>query len=228
MKKLVNLLTCDKSIWLYPNGFCLVDGARSDRQQFFNYADGDILSVKALEFFHADASDTSDVAVVVANEPPVVIPKDLYNAEDVQKFVALQFDIAKIADTFTCDQEPYKLVYFLYQNEKNALDRLAFTKHFVSYWELICKHVQQEKHTGNLIWVAEHESFLDFYVEKKGKMILLTRFNYVTAEDELYYILNLRQQCRLGDAEVRIVSEKHRSPLKNLAKKYLDNYLWID
>ena len=59
-------------------------------------------------------------------------------------------------------------------------------------------------------------------------MILLTRFNYVTAEDELYYILNLRQQCRVGDAEVRMVSEKHRSPLKNLAKKYLDNYLWID
>lgn len=228
MKKLVSLLTCDKSIWLYPNGFCLVDGAHSGRQQFFRYADGDILSVKALEFFQTDAADSSDVEVVIANEPPVVIPKELYHAEDAQKFVALQFDIAKLAATFASDREPYKLVYFLYQNEKNALDRLSFAKHFVSYWELICRHVQQEKHADQLLWVAEHEGFLDIYAEKKGNMMLLTRFNYVTAEDELYYIMNVKLQCHLKDAEVRIVSENRRSPLKNLAKKYLDNYLWID
>lgn len=228
MKKLVSLLTCDKSIWLYPNGFCLVDGAHSGRQQFFRYADGDILSVKALEFFQTNAADSSDVEVVIANEPPVVIPKELYHAEDAQKFVALQFDIAKLAATFASDREPYKLVYFLYQNEKNALDRLSFAKHFVSYWKLICRHVQQEKHADQLLWVAEHEGFLDFYAEKKGNMMLLTRFNYVTAEDELYYIMNVKQQCHLKDAEVRIVSENRRSPLKNLAKKYLDNYSWID
>jgi len=58
--------------------------------------------------------------------------------------------------------------------------------------------------------------------------MLLTRFNFVTAEDELYYIMNVKQQCHLRDAEVRIVSENRRSPLKSLAKKYLDNYSWID
>lgn len=228
MKKLVSLLTCDKSIWLYPNGFCLVDGAHSGHQQFCRYADGDILSVKALEFFQTDAADGADVEVVIANEPPVVIPKELYHAEDAQKFVALQFDIAKIATTFACDREPYKLVYFLYQNEKNALDRLGFAKRFVSYWELICRHLQLEKHAEQLLWVAEHEGFLDFYAEKKGNMMLITRFDYVTAEDELYHIVNVKQQCHLRDAEVRIVSVMHRSPLKNLAKKYLDNYLWFD
>ena len=228
MKKLVGLLTGDKSIWLYPNGFCLIDRTKSGRHQFFRYADGDILSVKALEFFQTDASDTSEVEVVVANEPPVVVPRELYHADDALKFVALQFDATKVADSFACDMEPYKLIYFLYQNEKNALNRLAFSKHTVSYWELIHHYVRQEKHSENLIWIAEHEQYLDFYVEKKGKTTLLTRFHYVKAEDELYYIMNVKRQYRMEDAEVSIMSEIHRSPLQNLAKKYLDNYSWID
>ena len=228
MKKLVSLLTCDKSIWLYPNGFCLIDRAKSDRQQFFHYADGDILSVKAMEFFQTTASDSSEVEVVVANEPPVVVPKELYQADDALKFVALLFDSTKVAETFACDMEPYKLVYFLYQNEKNALERLPFAKHIVSYWDLIYQYIQQEKHAENLIWTAEHEQYLDFYVEKKGKVMLLTRFNYVKPEDELYYILNMKRQYRMEDSMVNIMSEIHRSPLQSLAKKYLDNYLWID
>lgn len=228
MKKLVNLLTCDKSIWLYPNGFCLVDRGRSNSRQFFRYADGDILSVKALEFFQMEGNDQPEVEVVVANEPPVIVPKELYQHEDALKFVALQFDATKVADLFACEMEPYKLIYFLYQNEKNALDRLAFSKQIVSYWGLIQKHVHQEQHPDNMIWVAEHEGFLDFYVEKKGKTILMNRFHYVTPEDELYYILNVKKQCHLGGAEVRIVTENNRSPLKGLVKKYLDNYLWID
>lgn len=181
-----------------------------------------------MEFFQTDSSDTSDVEVVVANEPPSVIPKELYHADDALKFVALQFDATKVAETFACDVEPYKLIYFLYQNEKNALERLPFVKHFVSYWDLICRFVHKEKHPENLIWIAEHEHYLDFYVGKKGKVMLLTRFNYVKTEDELYYIINVKRQYRMEDAEVRIMSSNHRSPLQSLAKKYLDHYSWID
>lgn len=228
MKQLINLLSYDKSIWLYPNGFCLVDGGNSMRQQFFRYADGDILSVKAMEFFQASSSDTSDVEIVIANEPPVIIPKELYHEDEAAKFVALQYDAAKITQFFANEVEAYKLVCFLYQNERNALDRLPFTKHYTGYWTLLCQYSNREKHPQNLIWVVEHEQYLDFIVEKKGKLVLLNRFDYVVAEDELYYIMNIKQQYQLGDAEVRILSENHRSPLKPLVKKYLDNYSWID
>ena len=228
MKQLINLLSYDKSIWLYPNGFCLVDGGNSLRQQSFRYADGDILSVKALEFFQASSADPSDVEIVIANEPPVIVPKELYQEEDAAKFVALQFDAAKIANTLAVDMEPYKVIYFLYQNELNALQRLSFTKHYASYWYLINKFVHQEQRPQNLIVVVEHERYMDFYVEKKSKLMLLNRFNYVEAEDELYHIMNVRQQFQLGGAEVRILSENHRSPLKPLVKRYLENYSWID
>jgi hypothetical protein len=228
MKQLINLLSYDKSIWLYPNGFCLVDSGNSLRQQFFRYADGDILSVKAMEFFQASSSDTSDVEVVIANEPPVVVPKELYHEEDAAKFVVLQYDAAKIAHTFAIELELYKLVYFLYQSEQNALERLSFAKHYTSYWDLLYKYAHQEQHPQNLVWAVEHEQYLDFLVEKKSKLTLLNRFDYVAAEDELYYIMNVKQQYQLGDAEVRILSENHRSPLKPLTKKYLDNYSWID
>ena len=116
MKKLVNLLTCDKSIWLYPNGFCLVEGEGSSRQQFFYYADGDILSVKAMEFFNIPATTTADVEVLVANEPPVIVPKELYQSDEALKFIALQYDAAKVTQTFACDMDQYKLLYFLYKN----------------------------------------------------------------------------------------------------------------
>ena len=228
MKQLINLLSYDKSIWLYPNGFCLVDSGNSLRQQFFRYADGDILSVKAMEFFQTSSSDMSDVEVVIANEPPVIIPRELYHEEDAVKFVSLQYDAAKIARQFAYDMETYKLIGFLYQNEQNALDRLPFTKHYTSYWGLLYKFACAETHPQNLIWVVEHEQYLDFLVEKKAKPMLLNRFDYVAAEDELYYIMNVKQQYQLGDAEVRILSENHRSPLKSLVKKYLDNYSWID
>ena len=228
MKQLINLLSYDKSIWLYPNGFCLVDSGNSVRQQFFRYADGDILSVKSMEFFQASSSDTSDVEIVVANEPPVVIPKELYHEEDVAKFLALQFEAAKIACSFACDMEQYKLVYFLYQNEQNALNRMPFTKHYTSYWSLLYQYTCREQHSQNMIWVVEHERYVDLLLEKKSKVLLLNRFDFVTAEDELYYIMNVKQQYQLGNAEVRILSENHRSMLKPMAKKYLENYSWID
>ena len=228
MKQLINLLSCDKSIWLYPNGFCLVDSGKSLRQQSFRYADGDILSVKAMEFFQTSSSDSSVVDVVIANEPPVVVPKELYHEEDAAKFVALQYDVAKMAQTFAVEVESYKLIFFLYQGEQNALERLTFVKRYSSYWDLICKYVSQEPHPQNMILVVEHEEYLDFYVEKKNKLMLLNRFDYVAAEDELYYIMNVRQQYQLGGAEVRILSGNHRSPLKPLVKKYLENYSWID
>ena len=227
MKGLVDLLTYDKSIWLYPNGFCLVDRGSSLRQRFFHYADGDILSVKATEFF-TSLSATTEVEVVIGNEPPVIVPKELYHEEDAMKFVALQYDASKVASHFSCDMEPYKLMYFLYQNEQNALSRLSCDKHFISYWDLIYRYIHREQHPQNLVWVAEHEQYLDILVEKKNKTMLLNRFDFVTAEDELYHVLNVKQQFHLGDAEVRILSENQRSPFKNLAKKYLDNYSWTD
>lgn len=227
MKVLVDLLTYDKSIWLYPNGFCLVDRGSSLRQQFFHYADGDILSVKATEFFPA-LSDATTIEVVVGNEPPVIIPKELYHEEDAVKFVSLQYDASKVACHFSCDMEAYKLMFFLYQNEQNALTRLSCQKHYISYWDLICRHIQRESHPQNLIWVAEHERYIDIFVKKKTKMLLLNRFNYVKPEDELYHIINVKQQFHLSDATVNIFSENQRSPFKTLAKKYLDNYSWTD
>ena len=228
MNHLIENLRYDKSIWLYPNGFCLVEGEGSSRQQFCYYADGDILSVKAMEFFKIPATATVDVEVLVANEPPVIVPKELYQSEESLKFIALQYDAAKVTQTFACDMDQYKLLFFLYKNEQNALDRLSFSKHFVSYWEMVQRGVRQQEHPQNLIWVAEYDSYLDFYVEKRGEIVLLNRFNYKTAEDELYFIMNLKQQFHLGDAAVWINSDSHRSPLKSLAKKYLDNYSWID
>ena len=230
MKSLIGNLRYDKSIWLYPNGFCLVDRAGSLRQQFFFYADGDILSVKALEFFRTVSASAAaeDVEVIVANEPPVIVPRELYQTDEALKFVALQYDVSKVTQTFACDMEQYKLLFFLYKNEQNALDRLTFNKHIVSYWDMIQRCVRQQEHPQNLIWVAENDSYLDFYVEKKNKIMLFNRFNYKTAEDELYFIMNIKQQFQLGDAAVWINSENHRSPLKSLVKKYLDNYSWID
>lgn len=227
MKGLVDLLTCDKSIWLYPNGFCLVDRGSSLRQRFFRYADGDILSVKAAEFFPA-LSDTAEAEVVVGNEPPVIVPKELYHEEDAMKFVTLQYDASKIACHFSCDMETYKLMFFLYQNEQNALSRLSCGKRYTSYWDLIYRYIHREQHPQNLIWVAEHEQYLDICVERKAKTVLLNRFDYVKPEDELYHVLNVRQQFHMGDAEVRILSENQRSPFKTLAKKYLVNYSWTD
>ncbi len=228
MKELIDLLSYDKSIWLYPNGFCLLSGGSPFRQQFFNYRDGDILSVKAKEFFAPPTSDTTDVEVIIANEPPVIVPKELFQEEDALKFADLQYDTGKIARTFSCEMDIYKLVYFLYQNELNALERLPFAKHYTCYWNLIHKHINRTQHPQNLMWVAEHEQYIDMYVEKKSKATLLNRFDYVTAEDELYHILNVRHQLQLGDANITIVSNLHRSPLKTLVKKYLDNYSWID
>lgn len=228
MKGFNDLLTYDKSIWLYPNGFCLVDSTSTPRQQMFFYADGDILSVKAMEFFKTSASDASNVEIVVANEPPVIVPKDLYQEEDAMKFVALQYEVGRVTRTFACDMEKYKLIFFLYQNEENALARLPFPKKYTSYWDLIYRNVKAVSHPRNLIWLAEHERYLDVYVEKNEVVMLLTRFDYVTAEDELYHVLNLRHQFQLGEAEVRIVSDNSCSPFKTLIKKYLNNYSWID
>ena len=228
MKELIDLLSYDKSIWLYPNGFCLLNGGSPVRQQFYRYRDGDILSVKAKEFFSLSSSEATDIEIVVANEPPIIVPKELFQEEDALKFADLQYDAGKISRSFSCDMEAYKLVYFLYQNEQNALDRLPLVKHYTSYWDLIHNYIGRKQHSQNLIWVAEHEQYLDMYVQKKGKAVLLNRFDYVTAEDELYHIVNVRHQYLLGDAPVTIVSNIHRSPLKTLVKKHLDNYSWID
>lgn len=227
--KFVDFLPYDKSIWLFPNGFCLVERTPSLRQQSFLYADGDILSVKAIEFFKLTPSDNPEVAVVVANEPPVLMPTELFDANDTMKLIALQYDTTKVEQTFNTDVNVYQMLYFLYKNEKSAVERLCVQAHYLSYWSLAYHFVLQECASENLIWLDEHDGYLELLVQKNNKPMLFNRFNYVQPEDELYYLMNVKQQYQLDDETlVCYHSYLTRPSLKSLLEKYIDKYKIID
>lgn len=229
MMKFVDFLPYDKSIWLFPNGFCLVERTPSLRQQSFLYVDGDILSVKAIEFFKLTPSDNPEVAVVVANEPPMLMPTELFDAKDAMKLISLQYDAAKVEQTFDTEVDVYQMIYFLYKDEKSALDRLGIRAHYLSYWSLAYHFVLQECASANLIWADEHNGYLDLLVQKNNKPMLFNRFKYVQAEDELYFLMNVKQQFQLDDKTVVCFhSYLTRPSLKSLLTKYIDKYTIID
>lgn len=225
---LFKLLPYDKSIWLYPNGFCLVDGTGSLRRKSFSYPDGDILSVHAIDFFQLSSAENTDVAVVLANNAPVIVPDELYLPENAEKFIELQSDIADLSQTFTQDVDVYKLLSFVSKNENNALERIPAKLIFENYWSLLIRGLRSENQNASITAVFVYDTFLDFYIEDKKTILFVNRINYVKPEDALYHIINIRQQYAVDSSEMRIYPQNPFPALKSLVKKYVTPYSWND
>lgn len=225
---LYKLLPYDKSIWLYPNGFCLVESTGSQRCKSFSYADGDILSVNAIDFFQLSASEKPDIAVVLANNAPVIVPNELYTPENEEKYLHLQTDVANLSRIFTHEVDAYKLLSYISKNENNALERIPANLIFEGYWSLLVRSLRIEKPNTSISAVFVYDNFLDFYIEDKKNILLVNRIDYVKPEDALYHIINIRQQYAIDSNEICIYPQNSFSALKSLVKKYVTAYSWND
>lgn len=222
---LSDFLHNEKSIWLYPNGFSLLDCSDSAvRQQFFIYADNCRLSEKATQFFNISDAETVDLQVVVANDAPAIVPASFQGQKDPQKMLELLVDKNQVALTFQWTEGQDNWIYFISDKEKESLDSLNQRYEYVSVFELIQKFLQQNSSAENLLWVSDGDGFVDFYARKNNNLVLVNRFSYLQAEDKLYILLNVMQRYGFEkETLVCLYSLTEQSSLLPLAQKYVKN-----
>lgn len=222
---LSDFLHNEKSIWLYPNGFSLVD--RSDsavRQQYFAYIENCWLSEMVTQFFNLSDTEVADFDVVVANDAPAIVPADFQGQKDALKMLELIADKKQVAQTFQWTEGQDNWIYFISNKEKESLDSLKQRYQYVSVFELIRKFLQQGSFAENLLWVSDGDGFVDFYARKNNKVVLVNRFAYRQAEDKLYILLNVMQQYDFEkETLVCFHSLTDQSSLLPLAQKYVQN-----
>lgn len=226
----LDLLPYKKSIWLYPNGFSFVDQSDTAlRQQHYAYADGYDLKRQAEIFFNLSAPATEELAVVAAVDVPAIVPADFQGDKEPLKMLELLVDKTQVAHTFQWTEGTDNWINFIRKNEKESLDSLNQRYQFVSIFELIQKYLQEMTTTEDVLWVSDGDGFVDFYARKNNKVALVNRFSYQQAEDKLYILLNVMQQCGFDKgALVCFYSLVGQSSLLPLAQKYVENLKVIE
>ena len=182
-----------ESIRIAPDGFSFykLDGGKTTVQTFA-ITSGALLTTEAPQFF----GDAAQVTVIAAQQVPMLVPAELYNADKDRDYLALQFDISKLGATFTDAVGAYKAVYFLTQNETDTLNRLPFPHQTVAETTLFYRFLCAQGHFSAL-FVSANPGFTDIVATQKEELLLLNRFRPAEPEDTLYHILNVIKQCNL-------------------------------
>ena len=206
-----------ESIRIAPDGFSFykLDGSKTVSKTFASTS-GALLSTEAPQFF----GNAAQVTVVAAQQVPMLVPAELYDADKDRDYLALQFDTSKLGATFTDAVGAYQAVYFLTQNETDTLNRLPFPHQTVAETTLFYRFLCAQGHSAAL-FVSANPGFTDIVATQKEELLLMNRFRPAEPEDTLYHVLNVVKQCNLRQPALylRPFGDKDRK-LSQLLKTY--------
>lgn len=229
MIKIIDSIHDDKSIWLLSDGFCLIERTpflRYERHSYSCVAD----MLEKVNAFFTDGIGTSErLAVIVANDVPAIVPRQMAEQCDLAKILAVQCDSAKIAATFDAAVEDYHFVYYINEREKNVLALLPGEKKYFPLCQVIYEYIQKNQHPENLLFLSVVSGHLDMLLLKDNHLSLVNRYAWSQSEDVLYALLNVKKQYQLPEnltLWLRISDEFFS--VKNLLGKYIADIVYVE
>lgn len=211
------------SIQVSLNGlsFCIIDTAenavRTSEKLIFAKQLTPYAVLKRLkqifEEHHISQGDYSEVVVVHRNNLFGLVPKVLFDADELPNY--LKFNTKILANDHMAydeiDRHDLVNVYVPFVNINNYIYDLfgAFTfKHHGSVLieSLLLNHDQLTTETGSgknaVCYVYIYERQMDVTIMAQKKLLLYNNFSFVTKEDFLYYLLFTLEQLQLDTESV--------------------------
>lgn len=172
--------------------------------------------------------DFSKLTVIHENEWSTLVPKPLFNEDNLADYLKFNTKILK-TDFITFDdinQNDSVNVYVPFTNINNYLfDKFgSFTyKHFSTVLIEQLLTLEKNSNTSKVYVNVNTESF-EVIAFNTGKLTLYNTFNYQTKEDFIYYLLFTFEQLQLNPETVELVflgnlNKEH--PIYKIAYKYV-------
>ena len=199
----------DKSIRLKPNGFSLLKKDNEGKWQQKNMPPPlsvDIL--KNLTFFNDSPNLQKPVTIISNLHVPVLIPKVLFDETAKDDYINLNYEIEEPVFILNEELEEYCLLHFINEGQKKILEETGYSLEWLHLSGLLYKELQQSDFYDNnksYFSLYADENYMDFIFVKEGKLQIINRFEYTSAYDILYYILNIIRQFQLVSTDVYII-----------------------
>ena len=154
-------------------------------------------------------ADFKSVHVIYINELSTIVPRALFNKDNLADYLKFNTKILKtdfIAfDDITINDSVN--IYVPYMNINNYLyERFGeFSyKHYATV--LIEQILTLEKNAEDQkLYVHVHKHHFEIIVTNKGELILYNTFDYNTKEDFIYYILFTAEQLQLNPETIKLI-----------------------
>lgn len=214
-----------KSIRLHPNGFSLFkrENERIENQEL--PFDSSLIFSDAIRTFFDDENKET-VSVIVNMSPPILIPRELYDATAQADYLKLHFDINDPIDIYEDEIENYYSIYFISKKINEILKRSGIDFQMTNLFTVMYQDLHQKqilKTKPNILGLFVDDQFVEFILEKEGQLQILNRFEYVSEYDILYFVLNLLKQQQISAKNMQmILYHRHHEKIEKLLNNYFE------
>ncbi len=170
--------------------------------------------------FHFTTIQDQPIVLVLANQPPVAIPMEIYNGAKNMEYLNIQYDPEIIGQIITTDFKDYVLLNFLSHEEAELLKPFQDKIEFIPLFLFQMAHLFPIPERLFLIDVKNQNLNCALLIHEELQFI--THFKLNDDTDCLYHILNICKQYSIDPAFLELYYSELSDTLVELLKTYLN------
>ena len=166
----------------------------------------------------------------INNEVYTIIPKSLFEKNQLENYLKLNFSAEKLENTIPHAQLVesiqayivYAVPMYIQETIQQKFDHLKFSHHTSSLIEMnLLRHSKE-----SMLSINMKDAAFDLYGQNEGHFSYMNSFSYASAEDVVYYLLYVMEQLELdrNSIEISLYGEiEENSQVYELLFTYLKN-----
>lgn len=182
--------------------------------------------ISSVKHFQATKKKYNQILINYFTPHFTLCPNSMYSQDNMRDI--LEFNVGEIqqkivlADDVNTD---IKLIYAIDEQLKSTLNQLFPSHHLQhSVTGLVKLMLTADDFQKEQLLISVHENYIEVVLKKNHQLILANQYEYSTANDVLYYVLNIIEQYQLNPLTVNISlvgNMASNSDLVVLLKKYI-------
>lgn len=183
---------------------------RLDSNGFSYYYDG-----TSCDFSNEDHQEW---LIVIANQPPVAIPMEIYNADKQIDYLKIQYDVDEIGRIITTDFKDYVLLNFLPKEAALQLEKSDHKIDFIPLFLYQMAHLFPIPEMLFLLDVKDKNMNCAFLIHEELQFI--THFKLNENTDCVYHLMNICAQYKIDPSHLDLYFSMLPESILTLLKSY--------
>ncbi|HPE41069.1 MAG TPA: DUF3822 family protein [Bacteroidales bacterium] len=183
---------------------------RLDSNGFSHYYEGTFFDFSQL--YH------QEILIVIANQPPVAIPMEIYQKDKQTDYLKIQYDLTEMGQIVTTDFKDYVLLNYIPTEETAILEKITTPIHFIPLFLYQMAHLFPIPEMLFLLDVKEHH--MNCALLKHEELQFITYFSLTEDTDCLYHVMNICTQYKIDPSEIDLYYSSLPDSLIHLLKSY--------
>lgn len=165
-----------------------------------------------------NSNELDDSLIVLANQPPVAIPMEIYNADKQIDYLKIQYDVNEIGRIITTDFKDYVLLNFLPKDEAGIIEHYQGQIDFIPLFLYQMAHLFPIPEMLFLLDVKDNNMNCAFLIHEELQFI--THFKINEDTDCLYHLMNICAQFKIDPSLLDLYYSNLSASLLTLLKSY--------